>query len=259
MKKKPSLIKNFSTGWNFTSRVLILSILIFGNAIANGQTKSYESAHLKITELAPGLLLHESYLHTQNWGKVGCNGMIYISKDSAYIFDTPASDTATIELLRVLKKKWKIKVKGVVVNHYHNDCLAGLTVFHEAKIPSYSSEYTRKLAGENGFTLPQHGFDKELILKLNGKAIINRYFGEGHTRDNIVSYIPEHHALFGGCLVKALGAGFGHVGDANLGAWAATVKSVQQNFPDIKLVVPGHGKPGDASLLDFTAKLFEVP
>ena len=40
------------------------------------------------------------------------------------------------------------------------------------------------------------------------------YFGEGHTKDNIMGYFTEDQALFGGCLIKKVGASKGYLGDA---------------------------------------------
>jgi metallo-beta-lactamase class B len=258
MKKLPCLTKNSLPGWNFTNRFLLVLLLLSGYNL-QAQPKPYKSDQLTITRLEPNLYVHESWLHTDTWGKVGCNGMIYVSGDSAIIFDTPASDTASRELIRLIQKKWKLRIKAVIVNHFHNDCLAGLEDFHKAGINSIANERTRELAKATGSPLPKQVFKNELIVELNGKQVINRYFGEGHTRDNIASYVPEYQALFGGCLVKAQNAGFGFVGDANIAAWATTIRSIQQAYPAIKTVVPGHGPAGNAGLLDFTANLFRLP
>lgn len=258
MKKQIYSIKNSSTGWNFISKILLLTGCLIAGMTGFAQPKAYKSATLELHPLTPKLYQHVSYINTNDWGKVPCNGLIYISKDSAFIFDTPISDSASRELIRILQKKWKLKIKGVVVTHFHTDCLGGLGAFHQAGISSYANQQTITYAAREGYQLPQHGFQQELILSLNGQPIINRYFGEGHTKDNIVSYIPEYKTLFGGCLIKEKDAGFGYVGDANVTAWASTVKAVQASFPDIELVIPGHGAVGDASLLDYTANLFNV-
>ncbi len=259
MKKLPCLKKNSLPGWICIGKILLVAVSIATGYNLQAQPKSYASSHLKITPIQPNLYVHESYLQTDNWSKVGCNGMIYISGDSAVVFDTPASDTASIELIRVLRKKWKLKVKAVVINHFHNDCLAGLAEFHKAGIHSISNELTRELAKAAGSPLPREVFKGEQVLLVNGKQVINRYFGEGHTKDNIVSYVPEYKALFGGCLVKSLDAGFGFVGDANIISWSTTIRAVQAAYPEVATVVPGHGPYGDGALLAFTASLFAVP
>jgi metallo-beta-lactamase class B len=48
------------------------------------------------------------------------------------------------------------------------------------------------------------------------------------------------------------------LGDANVGEWSRTVEKVKQQYPNVKIVIPGHGKIGGKDLLDFTIKLFET-
>lgn len=84
-----------------------------------------------------------------------------------------------------------------------------------------------------------------------------KFFGEGHTKDNVVGYFPEAEAIFGGCLIKESGAGKGNLEDANVAAWSATVKKLKRSYPRAKTVIPGHGKSGGRELLDYTIKLFE--
>jgi metallo-beta-lactamase class B len=94
-------------------------------------------------------------------------------------------------------------------------------------------------------------------LLVGGKEVQLRFFGEGHTRDNVVAYFPSEQILFGGCLIKEIDASKGFLGDANVGAWSATVEKIQSAYPDVKHVVPGHGAVGDAKLLEYTRQLFK--
>jgi len=201
--------------------------------------------------------VHISFLQTQTWGKVGCNGMIYIHKNQAYIFDTPADNETSEALIKTLEEQ-KIKIKGVVVNHFHNDCLGGLEAFHKKGIKSYASEKTIELARKDSVTIPQIGFKEHLTLRIGKKEIVNQFLGEAHTKDNIISFIPSENIMFGGCMVKELNAGKGFLGDANEKEWSSTIRNVKKAFPTAQFIVPGHGKPGGQELLDFTIKLFEV-
>lgn len=65
--------------------------------------------------------------------------MVYIHKNKAYIFDTPADNEAAEFLIKILEDK-NIKIEGVIVNHFHNDCLGGLEAFHKRGIKSYATE-----------------------------------------------------------------------------------------------------------------------
>ncbi len=93
---------------------------------------------------------------------------------------------------------------------------------------------------------------------MGDEKIITKFFGEGHTRDNTVGYFPSENILFGGCLLKEPGAGKGYLGDANIKTWSGTVEKVKKEYPNVKIVVPGHGEHGDQRLLDYTINLFKA-
>jgi metallo-beta-lactamase class B len=211
---------------------------------------------INLKQISSDVYIHESFLETKDFGKVSCNGMVVISNGSALVFDTPANESASKELIRLVKDSLKAKIIGVIINHFHDDCLGGLKVFHALNIPSYANQRTIDLAKSSGFEVPQNGFDKTLNLKVGNVKVKNYYFGPAHTSDNIVSYIPAEKILFGGCMVKAIGANKGNLADASTSQWANTIKKVKALKPDV--VIPGHGKFGGKELLDYTQKLFTI-
>ena len=90
------------------------------------------------------------------------------------------------------------------------------------------------------------------------KRLLQNFFGEGQTKDNVVGYFESDQILFGGCLLKELNASKGYLGDANLAAWSTTVEKVKTAYPQLQFVVPGHGKHGNTQLLDYTINLFKA-
>ena len=234
-------------------RAILSLLLMLLNAFLHAQSLVYESVSLRITPINERVFVHETYLQTESFGLVACNGMIYMDDKEAIVFDTPTSDSVSVELMQWIESQGR-KVVGVVVNHFHNDCLGGLEAFHSRGIPSYASEKTIELALD---VKPQTGFSKKQILTIGKLKIENSYFGEAHTRDNIVSYLPDEQVLFGGCTVKAIGASKGFLGDANTAEWSNTVRRILKEYPDVKVVIPGHGASGDKALLKYTIALFE--
>ena len=97
-----------------------------------------------------------------------------------------------------------------------------------------------------------------MILNVGNQKVYLKFFGEGHTKDNVVAYYPAEKAMFGGCLIKELNATKGYLGDANVQAWSATVEKVKNTYPDVKIIIPGHGRVGGVELLDYTIKLFKT-
>lgn len=217
------------------------------------------SENLEIQRLTKSTYIHRSFLTLDNGMTFPCNGLIYLKNDEAIIFDTPTNNAASTELISFLETKLNSKVSAVVINHFHVDCLGGLKAFHNSGIKSYASKRTIEFALADSTSkpeVPQNGFDTLLILDLGGSQIENRFLGEAHTRDNIVSYIPGERVLFGGCMIKEIGAGKGNLADANVDSWSETVRKVKTTYPDVKYVVPGHGKPGNQKLLEYTIEMF---
>ncbi|GAA0879853.1 BcII family subclass B1 metallo-beta-lactamase [Algoriphagus jejuensis] len=240
------------------SITILLLLFAFKYLSAQDLKVLYESNTLKIEQISPNTFVHVSYLSTEDFGKVACNGMIVVNGREAIVFDSPTDAEGSEELITWLEQERKVKVTGVVATHFHDDCVGGLDGFHSKGIPSYSSLKTIELAKAEGNLIPQNGFKKKLVLKVGSLTVVNRFLGEGHTRDNIVSYVSADRVLFGGCLIKELNAGVGYLGDANTSAWSETVEKVKTSFPEVRTVIPGHGKIGDIALLDYTIKLFRI-
>ncbi|MBX7226064.1 MAG: subclass B1 metallo-beta-lactamase [Chitinophagales bacterium] len=243
---------------------ILIAIITFTNI--NGGVKNrgafkpnevYNSQDLVITQISENSFVHTSYKQTTDFGNVPCNGLIVRNNGEAIIFDTPTNDEGAKELIKWTDETLHVKINAVIPTHFHDDCLGGLHAFHENNIPSYAYYKTIALAKENNSTPPQNSFSDTLVLKVGNTYITAKFFGEGHTKDNVVGYFPGEHILFGGCLIKTLGASKGYLGDANVAAWSNTVEMVKKAYPNVKIVVPGHGKYGNKKLLDYTIKLFK--
>ncbi|MFS4469650.1 subclass B1 metallo-beta-lactamase [Maribacter sp. 2210JD10-5] len=216
---------------------------------------TYDSKTLQIKQISKNSFIHISYLKTDDFGKVAANGLVYFNKNEAIVFDTTNDEESSKELIHWIKKTKSAKIKAVVINHFHVDALGGIQAFHEENIPSIAHEKTITLI-KNDTLLPQIGFTDIMAVPVGDAIITNRFFGEAHTSDNIISHIPKEKLIYGGCMVKTIGAGNGNLEDANLGEWSNTIKAIKTAYPDTKIVIPGHGKHGGMDLLDYTENLF---
>ncbi|TJY31608.1 subclass B1 metallo-beta-lactamase [Pontimicrobium aquaticum] len=219
----------------------------------------YQTDNLIIKKLSNHIYEHISYLNTDDFGKVACNGMLVINENESVLFDTPTDNKSSVELINFVTKELKCKIIALIPTHFHNDCVGGLAEFEEHNIPTYASKQTIELLKENDqkFSQPIKDFTDSLTLDIGNKKIYAEYFGEGHTKDNIIGYFPNDNAVFGGCLIKEVGASKGYLGDANIKEWSKTVVKVKQKYPNAKIVIPGHGKWGKTELFDYTIKLFK--
>lgn len=218
----------------------------------------YKSKELIVTQIAENSFIHTSFKQTNDFGNVPCNGLIVKNNSKVIIFDTPTNDKNALELIKWIEETLACKINAIIPTHFHDDCLGGLKAFEENNIPSYAYFKTIELAKENNYVSPKNSFKDSLILKVGNENCIAKHFGEGHTKDNIIGYFPSDNILFGGCLIKELEANKGYLGDANVLEWSNTVQKIKKEYPNIKIVVPGHGNYGNQKLLDYTIKLFKT-
>jgi len=218
----------------------------------------YQTSNLVVRRISEHTYRHVSYLSTKDFGKVSCNGMIITNDGKAVIFDTPANDSASEDLIKYVNKNLNSVISAVIPTHFHEDCVGGLSAFGKHHVPAYASFKTIELLKQKNHRNVSllKGFRDSLVLHVGNQKIEALFMGEGHTKDNIVGYYPEDSILFGGCLVKAIGASKGNLEDANIKAWPVTIENVKRKFPHTKIVIPGHDEPGGKELLDYTFNLF---
>ncbi|GEC72298.1 metallo-beta-lactamase class B [Flavobacterium flevense] len=220
----------------------------------------YQTDNLIIKKLSKHIYVHISYLDTKTFGKVPCNGMLVVNKNEGIVFDTPAEEKSSEELINFTNNQLKSKIIALIPTHFHKDCVGGILKFEDHNIPTYITIKTKDLMESNNqvFTKPVVEFVDSLTLNAGNKKVYARYFGEGHTKDNIIGYFPEDNAIFGGCLFKEVGASKGNLEDANTNEWSATVVKIKNKYPKARIVIPGHGEVGGPELFDYTIKLFEI-
>lgn len=218
----------------------------------------FKTDNLIVTQISENSFIHISYKQTNDFGYVPCNGLIVKDSNEVIIFDTPTNDKSAEELIKWIIEILHCKINAVIPTHFHDDCLGGLKAFDDNNIPSYANIKTIELAKENNLVVPKNGFVDTLTLKVGNEIITLKFFGEGHTKDNVVGYFPSENIMFGGCLIKELKAGKGYLVDANIANWSKTVEKVKMEYPNVNIVVPGHGEYGSKKLLDYTIKLFKT-
>jgi metallo-beta-lactamase class B len=219
---------------------------------------AYSSESLKVIQLTENIYQHISYLKTKDFGLVPCNGMIFMNSGEAVVFDTPIDNSSTAELLEFISNKLESNIKAVIPTHFHVDCIGGLEEVQKQGINVLANKKTIDLIYNGNIDKNSlNSFENEISIKIGGETVTSQYFGEGHTSDNIIGYIPSENTLFGGCLIKALGAGKGNLEDANTKEWPNTVTKLKQTYPNVEFVIPGHGEYGTSALLDYTIEMFD--
>ena len=203
---------------------------------------------LEVQKISEGVYQHISYEKYPSWGLVASNGLIVVEDKDAYIIDTPSTAKDTEVLVKWIDAQG-FTAKASISTHFHSDSTAGIAFLNSKFIPTYASSMTNKLLKNRGEEQATHSFAKNTFWLINKKIEVF-YPGAGHTRDNVVVWVAKKKILFGGCFVKP--EALGNLSDAVIEDWPASAEQLITRYSTAKLVVPGHGKIGDTSLLEKT-------
>ncbi|WP_394700380.1 subclass B1 metallo-beta-lactamase [uncultured Bacteroides sp.] len=235
--------------------VAVASFNVYAQPVAE---KTTVGPGMEVTKLSDKAYFYVSYDDMGSFGVVPCNGLILVNGGEAALLDTPATDERTAILVDWIKNTLHAKLTKFIPNHWHSDCMGGLSYLQKIGVESYANQMTIDIAREKKLPVPDHGFIDSLTVKLGDMDLCCYYPGGGHAADNIVVWIPSEKILFGGCMVKDVHAkGLGNLSDAVLDEWPATIGKVIKKYPDARVVIPGHGDMGGKELLLHTQELLQ--
>ena len=195
---------------------------------------------LKIQKIEDGIYLHTSFEKVDGWGLVASNGLVVLDNKDAYIIDTPMTTKDTEALVKWIREHGFI-AKGSISTHFHGDSAAGISYLNSASIPTYASKLTNELIHNDGQEQAKYPFDG-ISYWLVKDEIEVFYPGAGHTKDNVVVWMPNKKTLFGGCFVKS--KSLGYLGDAVLEDWPHLPKSLCPDMEPRSLLFQVMGKLG---------------
>jgi len=237
---------------------LFLLIVSLGLLSATLAEKIVINDDIQLYKLQDSIYVHVTWDSIPSMGKFSSNGMIIVQNGEALMIDTPMDNEKTKILVSYLRDKMHIKVSKLIAGHYHDDCIGGLRYLKSIGVSSVANDRTRMICKKLRLPVPDKGFNKELDFFFHGKPIACRYWGGGHTVDNITVWLPKEKILFGGCLVKSSASTtLGNIADAKVADWDKTVAKVLQAYPNARFVVPGHGEVGGTELLSHTIDLVQ--
>lgn len=235
---------------------LLVVCLIHYNGFAQDYRKIRISDDVELVKVSDNAYVHVSYTDIPGSGRVSANGLIFINRSNAFLFDTPWNDSQTKALCSYITDSMKLKIVGLIPNHWHADCMGGLGYLKTLKVKSYANQRTIDIAKRKGLIKPDYGFKDSLKLKFGDKLIKCYFLGAAHTLDNIVVWLPSESILFTGCMVKSKEwRSLGNTDDSDLKAYPKTIDRVIAKFSSAKIVIPGHGGIGGIDILLHTKKL----
>jgi metallo-beta-lactamase class B len=238
-----------------------IALLLILSSCCLVQAQSTTRPKLTVTPLNDQVYVHTTY---GMYGKTPfpSNGLIIKTKDGVVLvdtgWDTDTNTDNTRDLLQWISDNLHQSVRLCIVTHAHEDRVGGISELHKAGVRVVSTPLTAQKSVKLGFESPEGVLPADTTFKI-GQEPIRCYFpGEGHTSDNIVVWLPNQRILYGGCLVKSVVAfGMGNLADANVNAWAGSMRKVMSQFKTARVVVPGHQDWGDTRALTHTLQMVE--
>jgi glyoxylase-like metal-dependent hydrolase (beta-lactamase superfamily II) len=223
------------------------------NSVMNKQFASVsdtEEKQISFTEIAKDI-----YAYTTQGDP---NSAVVIGEESVLVMEaqaTPVMAKALIDKIRTVTDK---PIRYLVLSHYHAVRVLGASAFEGAEI--IASGKTLEMIIERGeqdfksetdrfprlfrsvesiphLTYPTQTFEKDMTIHLGKRKVELKHLGAGHTRGDIVAWVPDAKALFSGDLLE-----FGatpYCGDAQLLDWPQTLQRIKELNADT--AVPGRG------------------
>lgn len=222
--------------------------------IVNSKIKneiSNKDGSVTLSKINDEVWVHTTYTNMDGYS-VPANGLLINSSKGLYLIDATWNDQLAEELLRLIEQNFHKRVKKAIITHHKIDRVGGIQALLNAKIPVESTSFVAKMSKDAGYTQIKPTLDRFPVLKV-GKTIIETYYpGEGHTKDNIVVWLPQYKILFGDMIFALEQENVGIIDEANMNAWPYTMQNLINKYPDAKVVIPGHKNWGDFSLLPHT-------
>lgn len=211
-----------------------------------------------LSKIGDGVWVHTTNYILPGQSPIPVNGLVVVDGDEVTLVDAAWGELATVALIEKVKAETGLPVTKLVTTHHHADRTAGVNAAERMGLEVFTHPDTPTLAAQAGFPVPNTSVAalKEKGSRTKIGAVEIAYPGPGHAVDNLVVYVSSQKILYTGCAVRgAESTTLGNVEDADLESWPTTLQWLKATYPDTILVVPGHGKGANLSLIDGTLKL----
>lgn len=241
---------------------------------AAGETPPPAAEPFAVREVAPGVVFAEGDIA----GRGFCNNGWVVLEDYVLVVDAnyPAGARELVTRIRRVTEK---PIRFAFDTHHHGDHVYGNEVWVEnGAVPvahtGVLSELRRLETGRYGgppgrwegeaksredvkgarFKAPSLLFPKQLFFDDGRRRVELLHLGVGHTRGDAFAWLPEERVLFSGD--AAVNGPFNFVGDGQVESWIRTLDEARKL--GARVVCPGHGPAGDASILEDQQAYFKA-
>jgi cyclase len=244
--------------------------LLLGTATAiaaAAQDSSKRTAGVNVVDpVTEGVYFHEGDIQKEGH----CNNGWIILRDYVLVIDAnfPSGAQNILPKIRSLTDK---PVRFALDTHHHGDHAYGNQVWIEngatpiahtgvlEEMKKYETGYfggkpgrwedtaqNRKDVAATHLSPPSILFPRELYFNDGRHRIELMHLGVAHTHGDSFAWLPEERVLFTGD--ACVNGPYNFVGDGNVEQWIATLDAAKKL--GARIVCPGHGPRGEASILD---------
>ncbi len=187
------------------------------------------------------------------------NTGVIVGDDAVLVMDARATPVAAQELIDEIRGVTDKPIKYVVLSHYHAVRVLGASAYKAEHI--IASAMTRDLIAERGqqdydsevqrfprlfqavesvpgLTWPTLTFSDRMTLYLGQREVQLMHIGKGHTKGDIIAWLPADKICFSGDLVEYGAAPY--AGDAYPSEWPDTLTRLEALGAE--KMVPGRGE-----------------
>ena len=216
-------------------KAIIVFLLYINNCV--GQEPAPK---LVISHLAGDFYIYTTY-NFYKGSRIPANGMYLVTNKGVVMFDSPWDSTQFQPLLDSIKVRHQKNVIACIATHFHEDRSGGLNFYNNKGIATYTTRQTDELCRKNNKPRASVLIDKDSVFQVGPYSFETYYPGPGHTADNIVIWFEKQKILYGGCLIKSTDDNsLGNLADADVHAYAGTIKNVMNKCKKPTFMIPGH-------------------
>ncbi len=195
-----------------------------------------------VANIAPNLWLHTSTATISGNYVFPANGIILVRPTGSLLIDTCYAPEQAELLVQWSKSNLASPITQALATHFHSDRTGGIEALKRLQVRTLAHPLTCRLAFEHQLPVPEPiGKFRAARYRLGDDCEL--FFpGAGHTRENVVAWLPQQRVLFGGCFLKSTSSSdLGYLADAFVSEWPASVRRMQARYPVPLLTIPGHG------------------
>jgi glyoxylase-like metal-dependent hydrolase (beta-lactamase superfamily II) len=215
---------------------------------------------LSVIPLADDVWLHTSWDLLDSGQPFPSNGLIVKGRRRLLLIDTTWRVDDMPLLLDQAAAIAPSMPMRLVSTHAHGDRMSGIEIARARGVSSLAYHLSQEDAPSRGLPLADAAWrGTRKRIDLGARRVELFYPGPAHTRDNNVAFIEDAGVLAGGCMFRAATSGIGNTADADVQAYAGSVRNVIARYgARVRKVVPGHGDPGGPELLQHTLQVAEA-